>query len=771
MEVYAGEVTPVIDLHFWNQTLPEDCAVDAVAIDSREILQPRTLFVALPGTKTDGHAFVDAAIANGAVAAIVREDFPERPGILLIRVKDPLKALQELAHSHRKRLGTKIVGIAGMYGKTMLKDLLGKIVSLQQPTFVSPGSYNSQIGVPLSLLKMEPAHTLALIEMGASEVGELKRLGEIVQPDHMIVTRIARRYITTFYSEEKIASEIDVLLGQVKEGNWRLIPEHSSLKNHPDNIIWNRPQKQLPHAKQLSAAGVAPLKYQVAFSGANGVEGQAHHCFHYIIDLLNMLIKGASLCGTPEEAIREQLQLFSPEPIRTEIWKSPNGILYINEPLSAERRFSLDLIRKWAPHGRHHVIEGENPFAQFQRLEHELRPHDAVLIRAGAKIYPSDLPNNRCVINLAAIRENLTSLQRKCGQNTRLMVMVKAFAYGMDDLQIARFLSTCGINILGVSCMDEAIALRRAGVSQAIFVIHVPHYEVKKAIEWDVEIGLSDRETLQTIDMQKPQKPLKVHLHVDTGMKRFGISPESSLELAREIHLCSSVSFEGIMTHLACSDDPHQDRFTLQQIAAFDEVIAVLKSEGINPLWRHAANSGGLLRFDWPQYNMARIGLAAYGLYSSKASQTTPLRLSVSLQSRIVALNTCLKGESVSYGRQYHATRDTETIAIVPIGYYDGLHRNYSGKGYTLIRGQKAPLVGNICMDFMMVNVTDIPEVTVGDSVLIFGEDDHGNLIPPEDVALSGNSIIHELISCLGPRIQRFFIVEEAQTTQLRELK
>jgi alanine racemase/UDP-N-acetylmuramoyl-tripeptide--D-alanyl-D-alanine ligase len=510
------------------------------------------------------------------------------------------------------------------------------------------------------------------------------------------------------------------------------------------------------------------LKYQVAFSDPTAIEGQAHHCFHYIIDLLNMLIKGAALCGTPEDIVKEQLRLFSPEPIRTEIWKAPNHVLYINEPLSAERRFSMDLIRKWAPHGRHYLIESEE---ELKRIEDQLRPHDAVVIRAPTKIYPADLPNNRCVINLAAIRENLISLQRKCGQNTRLMVMVKAFAYGMDDLQIARFLGTCGIDILGVSCMDEAIALRRAGVTQAIFVIHVPPYEVRKALEWDVEIGLSDEETLETIEKEAPKKPLKVHLHVDTGMKRFGVYPEQALDLARRIHRSPHVQFEGIMTHLACSDDPLQDTFTLEQIATLDRIIHTLKQEGIDPPWKHAANSGGLLRFDWPQYNMARIGLAAYGLYSSKASQTTPLRLSVSLQSRIVALNTCRKGESVSYGRQYRATKETETIAIIPIGYYDGLHRNYSGKGYTLIRGHKAPLVGNICMDFVMVNVTDIPDVCVGDSVLIFGEDDHGNLIPPEDVALSGNSIIHELISCLGPRIQRFFIVEEAQTTQLRELK
>ena len=304
MEVYAGEVTPVIDLHFWNNSLPFGTTIDAVTIDSREIHHARTLFVALPGTKTDGHAFVGTAIKNGAIGAIVKEDFAEQiDEALIIRVKDPLKALQQLAHSHRKRLNTPLVGIAGMYGKTMLKDLLGKVVGSHKKTFISPGSYNSQIGVPLSLLQLRPEHEIGIIEMGASEVGELRRLGEIVAPDHIIITRIARRYIATFYSEEKIASEIDVLLGTVKEGGWRLIPNHQSLKHHPNNILWSEPHTQLPHAKPLSPPGVAPLKYQVAFTEPGTIEGQAHHCFHYIIDLLNMLIKGAKLCGAPEEHI------------------------------------------------------------------------------------------------------------------------------------------------------------------------------------------------------------------------------------------------------------------------------------------------------------------------------------------------------------------------------------------------------------------------------------------------------------------------------------
>lgn len=753
----------MIDLHFWNPKLHQDCRVDAVSIDSREISHPHTLFIALQGEKTDGHHYVEEAIRRGAVGAIVREDFPHKEGVFLIRVKDPLIALQELAHSHRIRLGTRVIGIAGMFGKTMLKELLGQVLTKTQSAYVSPGSYNSQIGVPLSLLRIKPEHTLALIEMGASEPGELQRLGQIIRPNHVIITKITRRYLNGLCDEEKIAAEVDALLSQVEEDNWRLVPGHKLLQKHPSHLEWDTPSPELPHAEQQSPQGVAPLKYTVKFPHFPVVTGQAHRCFHYIVDLLNMFVKGAALCGVPEEVIYNHLNQFSPEPLRTEIWKSPEGVLYVNEPPSADKKFSLEMVRRWAPGGKHYLIEGEDPRHEFQSLQQKIHPGDAMIIRAPTKMYPSDLPINRCVINLAAIRENLTTLQRKCGKQTRLMVMVKAFAYGLDDLQIARFLNGIGIGILGVSNMDEAIALRRAGVTEPIFVIHVPPFEIQKAIDGDVEIGLSDPETLQTIEKLHPKKPLKVHLHVDTGMKRFGVPCEKAVELALQVAKSPAVQFEGIMTHLACADNPKEDPFTNAQIAAFDQVIRSLQERGIDPPWKHAANSAGVLRFDWPQYNMARIGLAVYGLHSNKATQTLPLRLAVSLQSRITALNVCHQGESVSYGRQYKAARENEIIAIVPIGYYDGLHRHYSGKGYVLIQGKKAPLVGSICMDFMMVNVTEIPDVTVGDAVLIFGEDDHGHFIPPEDVALTGNSITHELISCLGPRIQRFFIIEEAQ--------
>lgn len=377
--------------------------------------------------------------------------------------------------------------------------------------------------------------------------------------------------------------------------------------------------------------------------------------------------------------------------------------------------------------------------------------------------------NNQCLINLAAVEANLSTIRHKLPSKTRIMVMLKALAYGTNDIRMGKFLATCGIDIFGVSYSDEGVALRRAGIKQAIFVINAAVYEAAKIVKWDLEVGVSEKELINALaqEASRHQKKVKVHLHIDTGMSRFGCRPEEVLELAQYINTFPSLFLEGIMTHFACADDPASDQFTFSQVSIFNQAITSLQESGIDIPWQHAANSSGVMRFDFPNYNMVRIGLAVYGLYPSEATKkTVDLRLAISLVSRIVGINTCRAGETISYGRTYTVHREEQRIAVIPIGYFDGLHRNYSGKGNVLIRGQKAPMVGNICMDFMMVDITDIPHAAIGDSVLIFGEDEHGHYLSPEDLATSYGSITHELITCLGPRIQRIFIYEEAH--QLR---
>jgi alanine racemase/UDP-N-acetylmuramoyl-tripeptide--D-alanyl-D-alanine ligase len=378
--------------------------------------------------------------------------------------------------------------------------------------------------------------------------------------------------------------------------------------------------------------------------------------------------------------------------------------------------------------------------------------------------FNDSLCNNQCIINLAAVQSNIAALREKLPASTRLMIMVKALAYGTDDVRMAKFLTRCGIDILGVSYVDEAVALKRAGAPQSIFVLNAAHYEAAKVVKWNLEVGVSDETFVDILAecAQQHHKKIKVHLHVDTGMSRFGCRPENAIDLAQRICSCPFLGLEGIMTHLACAEAANDDAFTLSQIALFEGVIADLEKMGISIPWKHAANSSASLRFPLPQFNMARIGLAAYGLYTSpEVSNALDLRLALSLISRIVGFNDCHRGDTVSYGRS-HRFEQNSRLAVLPIGYFDGLHRNYSGKGRVVIHGKKAPMVGKICMDYMMVDVSDIPQAAIGDPVLIFGEDEFGNYLSPEELAQQGNSIVHELMTCLGPRIPRIFIYEEA---------
>ncbi len=294
----------------------------------------------------------------------------------------------------------------------------------------------------------------------------------------------------------------------------------------------------------------------------------------------------------------------------------------------------------------------------FSYLSKHLRSKDHILFKGEHKLpldlltetFNDSLANNQCIINLAAIQTNLTLIQTKIPANTRIMVIVKALAYGTDDVQMAKFLATRGVDILGVSYVDEGVALKRAGVRQAIFAINAAPYEINKVVKWELEVGASDAQFIDALGKEagKQSKWIKVHLHINTGMGRFGCRPEEALQLARQILSFPYLDLEGLMTHFPCAEDPNEDEFTLQQITCFDTVIQELAKEDITVKWTHAANSSGAIRFYLPQYNMVRLGLAVYGLYGSEAArQGLDLRLALSLTSRIVGINCCKKGKQL----------------------------------------------------------------------------------------------------------------------------
>ena len=779
---------------------------------------------------------MDNAAKNGAKFALISLSYSyDHPGLNLLRVEDPLKAFHEITKVYREKLPTKVIGVTGSFGKTMVKDLLLKLLSTRYCSVASPESFNSQIGVPLSILNIESKHEFAIIEAAVSKKQEIEKLIDLIVPDFTILTPIGKKHLATLESFEVTIEEMSKFAAATSPGGWTLAPSSPELINIPQEVkqhfhYWDQEDPSLPYAVSLAKKGHPCPPYRVSFPNNQSFLGTSSTGHDYFLNLINMAIKAAWLLKVPYEEIYKVLETFTPEPTHSEIWKSPLGAVFVNEPYcadplslnkalahfnyatSGQRRIflfggirmdpeyaksayqqigrslassSINQLILFGSHDYHDLISEVRKLSKTTTISHvtdqneaftylstKLQPTDYVIIKGDKKIplenlteiFHESLSNNQCFINLAAIQNNIHLIRKASLPKTRLMVIVKAFAYGTDDERLAKYLAPIGIDILGVSYVDEGIALKRQGISQAIFAINAAVYEAAKVVKYGIEIGVSSEELIVALAEQaKEQKAtVKVHLHIDTGMGRFGCRPEEALKLAQLILSYPELHLEGVMTHLACADDPKEDAFTFKQVEKFDQVLDELKEHGIEPKWIHAANSSATLRFKLARCNMVRVGLATYGLSLSPAvKESLDLRLALSLTSRIVAINHCKKGETVSYGKSYTVTEENQKIAVLPIGYFDGLHRSYSGKSHVIIRGQAAPMVGNICMDYMMVDVTHIEGASVGDRALIFGQDGFGHYLSPEELALKGDSIIHELITCLGPRIQRIFVDEE----------
>ncbi len=369
------------------------------------------------------------------------------------------------------------------------------------------------------------------------------------------------------------------------------------------------------------------------------------------------------------------------------------------------------------------------------------------------------LANCQLLIDTKAIDHNIAAFREKIGPEKRLMVMLKAHGYGTDSATLAHHLIKKGVDIFGVAYVSEAIHLRQHGISSPIFVIHAPFYELTSCLEHDLEIAISDLLTIDTLQTKAFERNIqcRVHLHIDTGMSRFGCRAEDALRLATKITASSHLILDGIMTHFACADNPLHDTFSSKQHDALVSAIHTLRTAGIDPTWKHAANSSAMARFSFSEYNMVRVGLALYGIHTSPATATGYALLpALTLGCPIVALQECRQEDNVSYGNLYTVQSERMRLAILPVGYADGIHRCYSQKGYALIHGKKARFIGAICMDYMMVDVTDIPEAAVGDTAVLFAP--NSNALTVEEFAALGQTIPHELISGLGPRITRRFV-------------
>lgn len=359
--------------------------------------------------------------------------------------------------------------------------------------------------------------------------------------------------------------------------------------------------------------------------------------------------------------------------------------------------------------------------------------------------------SSRLIVDLTAIRTNYHLLNEMLPKGSRLMPMIKASAYGTNSTVIAQCLQEQGASIFGVSYVSEGIALRESGINSSIFVLSAPFYELEDVVHYDLEPAINNLEEAKELNRlaQAHGKTIGVHVHVNTGMQRLGMLPQEAIQLSNHIIQFEHIHFEGIFSHFVAAESKQDDSFSLSQIELFRNTVSQL---AMPPPWIHMANSSAFLRFSIPFGNMARVGLLLYGIFPFETT-TNPLMPALSLHSRICGINLCNKGDTVGYRRTFMIEKPKAKIGIIPLGYHDGIRQFFSRGGYVIIHKKRAPIVGRICMDFFMVDLTEIPEAEIGDQVMIFGD-----ALPVTKVASWGDMNVRELLTGLGTRIARKFI-------------
>jgi len=361
-------------------------------------------------------------------------------------------------------------------------------------------------------------------------------------------------------------------------------------------------------------------------------------------------------------------------------------------------------------------------------------------------------------IDLTALAHNLLQLRRLLSPGCDIMAVVKANAYGHGAVEISQTLIRQGVVLLAVFSIEEGIALRQAGITVSIVILGpIFREQLEDLFAHRLTPVVSDLSTLTALEKYTAQgsSPYPIHLKIETGMGRLGLTQDELEAVIAKHTFPSSLRLEGLMSHLADSDGLDPDS-TNQQITRFDQAITAIHEEGFSVPMIHLSNSAGIVRFPSAHYSLVRPGIMLYGYHTlPRTVQAPDLRPVLSLATRIAQLRLIQPGETVSYNRTFMAKRPTR-IAVLPIGYADGVSRQLSNRGQVLIRGQRAPIVGIVCMDMVMVDVTEIPDVTVGEKVVLIGEQGRER-ITARDIAEWTGTISYEVLCAISSQIPRLY--------------
>lgn len=809
---------PLSDLSaLFHQASPahEKRVIRHLTYDSRRITEPEhTLFFALSGQR-DGHDFLDEAYNAGVRAFVVQEGhpLPDLAGADWIRVPSPLEALQAIASFHREKLKYPLCGITGSNGKTVVKEWLFHLLLDKKNTARSPKSYNSQIGLPLSVWQLAPHKDLGLIEAGISESGEMAVLEKILKPEYGIFTSIGAAHDAGFGSRgEKIREKLRLF----ESVEWLVYPsDHADLDEEVNGWATGKNVRLIPWSKSggrglafrvAERENGATISYDahtfpIPFGDAASIEN-ACTCLAFLV-ALEVPLEGLqeAFASLPSIDMRLQLKtgLFNSQLINDaysadlssleialqflhkQTGKTRNTVILssLTEPGMANeglwsalrvlfRAYGVDqLLAVGRDYFQHRPDLGvpTRYFESTASLLHQLDPkefkEEFVLIKGQrnfafeqvvkhleAKVHETVLE-----INLNALENNFRYYREKAGPGVKVMAMVKAQGYGSGSLEIAHQLQLSGADYLAVAYTDEGIDLRRRGISLPIMVMNAQRDSLAECIEFQLEPAVYDFDLLSFLQNtlnETGHTSASIHLEFDTGMHRLGFESSDISQLLTTLHADSRLNVASVFSHLAAADEARHDDYTLQQVKTFLDIKAGMLEGLDQPPLFHILNTAGIERFPQHAFDMVRPGIGLYGIQATE-DPNSRLEPVASLKARISQIRELETGETVGYSRKGVLDRKSR-VAVISVGYADGFRRNLSnGIGWVWINGFQAPVLGNVCMDMTMVDVSDIP-CKEGDTVEVFGKN-----LPIETLARQAGTIPYEIITGISSRVNRVY--------------
>lgn len=791
--------------------------VQHIAFDSRNIYSViKTAFIAINTTTNTGEKYIPQAIEKGIKIIISENFYSEYEGITWIIVEDSVKFLQDLAKYHvEKNTQLQTIGITGSNGKTIVKEWLYQCLWNEMPTVKSPKSFNSQIGLPLSLLQISTKHQIGIFEVGISKPSEMAVLEDIFSPKIGILTHIGTAHSSNFKNEEQLIEE-KILLFKNSEtilfnGDNVLVytiikdiyPDKKLISfglenrndvkiiSNPENLQeeikvqyfseeFSFPANQRDEATLTNALALVCVMKELGFSNekivekinalkavemrlesVNGIHNNLiiNDSFNLDLDSLIIAFQFIKQYNKPEKTLiltdiidvkEDEFSLYNKVADLTNEQNFSQVFLVGTQISRFQEKFKA---KTYSFKKTKELIESQ----QLEQLENQL------ILLKGARIFEIEkvkqlleLQKHDTVleINLNAILHNINVHKALLKPETKICAMVKAYSYGLGGYEIAEFLQHHHIDYLGVAYADEGVDLRKNGITTPILVMNPEQGSYDIIIDYNLEPEIYSLRVLELFTTQLQLKGIQrkypIHLKIETGMHRLGFK-ENEIEELLEILKKYNVKVASIFSHLSSSDIPEEREYTMYQIETFKRISEkIISGLDYRPL-RHILNSSGITNYTDYQFDMVRIGIGMIGI-SPTPEIKSQLQNAVTFKTVISQISEVKKGDSIGYSRKYKAEKDTR-IATIPVGYADGIPRLIGNKnGFVSIHKQKVPIVGNICMDMLMVDLEKLPAKD-GDKVIIFNENPS-----LEEFSKYCKTIPYEVLTSISRRVKRIYI-------------